>query len=627
MYLRFLNNINSGVSMADKNIIKNAVNKIDPKIINGFCLTICTVNGSGSVTANNILLRALFHMGIPVSGRNIFPSNIKGLPTWFTIRVSKDGYLGRVAHDDIIVQMNPQTFTKDLPYAVEGGVVFFGDHIDLPIERKGIISYPMPVKRLIKEAGIAHNLMEYMENMVYVGVVAQMLDIDLNKIEGALRRQFRRSPSVADENFAIVQLSADWAKQNLTKKDRYWVEPMEPLDEYIMTDGNTAGALGAIYGGFQFCSWYPITPATSLAESLVTFAPRLRVDPETNKKNYAIVQAEDELAAIGMAVGAGWAGLRAMSSTSGPGISLMSEYMSLAYYAEVPLVLWDVQRVGPSTGLPTRTAQGDLTLNYFLGHGDTQHIILIPSSVNECFEMGWKAFDIAERYQTPVIILSDLDLGMNLWMTKEFEYPNLPIDRGKVLWEKDLEDLPQPWGRYLDIDGDGIPYRTLMGNANEKAPYFTRGTGHDEYGKYSEDPVVWEKMLQRIKLKFETARENLPKPVLRKMPKAKIGLIAMGSTEPPVVEAQDKLLAKGIPTDYLRVRSLPFSREVIDFLKSHERNYVLELNRDGQLHQILRMEYCDFEIHLDSLAFMDGLPMTAEWITNAIFTKENVRDA
>lgn len=609
--------------MADEN--KTMVGQIDDKdkIVNDFCLTICTVNGSGSATANNSLLRALFHMGIPVSGRNIFPSNIKGLPTWFTIRASKDGYLGRVPHDDIIIQMNPQTFTKDLPCAVNGGVVFYGDHIDIPIEREGIITYPMPVKDLIKEAGVPRNLLEYMENMVYVGVVAQILGIDLTNIKGALRRQFRRVPSVADDNFAIVQLSADWAKQNLVKKDRYWVKPMEPLEGYIMTDGNTAGALGAIYGGFQFCSWYPITPATSLAESLVTFAPRLRKNPETNKNNYAIIQAEDELAAIGMAVGAGWAGLRSLSSTSGPGISLMSEYMSLAYFAEVPLVLWDVQRVGPSTGLPTRTAQGDLTLNYFLGHGDTQHIILIPSTVNECFELGWKAFDIAERYQTPVIILSDLDLGMNLWLTKEFDYPDRPIDRGKVLWEKDLEDLSQPWGRYLDIDGDGIPYRTVMGNLNEKAPYFTRGTGHDEFGKYTEDPEIWRKNLDRIKLKFELSRENLPKPVLRELPQAEIGLISMGSTEPAIIEAQDKLNALGIPTDFLRIRSLPFSCEVMEFIQSHERNYVLELNRDGQLHQLLVIEYCNLGHQLISLAYVDGLPMTADWIINTLSVKEN----
>ncbi len=598
----------------------------DADQINDFCLTICTINGSGSATANNTLLRALFHMGIPVSGKNIFPSNIKGLPTWFTIRASKDGYLGRVAHDDIIIQMNPSTFTKDLTYDVPGGVVFYGDHINLPIDREDVISYSMPVKDLIKQADVPRNLQDYMENMVYVGVVAHILGIGLDFIHDALLSQFRRKTSVAESNFAIVNLAAEWAGKNLEKKDRYRVEAMEPLDEYIMTDGNTAGALGAIYGGFQFCGWYPITPASSLAESLVTFAPRLRKDPETQKNNFAIVQAEDELAAIGMAIGAGWAGLRAMTSTSGPGISLMTEYMSMAYYAEVPVVVWDVQRVGPSTGLPTRTAQGDLNLNYFLGHGDTQQIVIIPSSVNECFEFGWKAFDIAEKYQTPVIVLSDLDLGMNLWMTKRFQYPDQPIDRGKVLWEEDLENISDEWGRYLDVDGDGITYRTLMGNAHEKAPYFTRGTGHDEFGNYSEDPEVWRRMMDRIKIKFETAKETLPNPVFRLLPGAKIGLIAMGSTEHAVIEAQDMLNKLGIPSDFMRVRALPFSKEVSEFIESHERNYVLELNRDGQLHQILSLEYCDMTDRLASLSYIDGLPMTAEWIIKSVSVKEQHKD-
>jgi len=599
----------------------------DEMRVNDFCMTVCTVNGSGSATANNTLLRAMFRMGIPVSGKNIFPSNIKGLPTWFSIRASKDGYIGRVAHDDIIVQMNPRTFKADLDYNVPGGVIFYGDHIQLPIDREDVIIYPMPVKELIKQAGVPRNLQDYMENMVYVGVVAEILGIGLDYIQNALLFQFRRKPSVAEDNFEIVKMAADWAHENLEKRDLYRVEAMEPLTDYIMTDGNTAGALGAIYGGFQFCAWYPITPASSMVESLITFAPRLRKNPETQKNNYAIVQAEDELAAIGMAVGAGWAGLRAMSSTSGPGISLMAEYMSMAYFVEVPLVLWDVQRVGPSTGLPTRTAQGDLTLNYFLGHGDTQHIILIPASVNECFEFGWKAFDIAEKYQTPVIVLSDLDLGMNLWMTKRFDYPDQPIDRGKVLWEEDFDKLPRDWGRYLDVDGDGIPYRTLMGNTHEKAPYFTRGTGHDEFGNYSEDPEVWQRMLDRIKMKIDSARESLPQPVIREMPNAEIGLIAMGSTEPTVFEAQDKLYKMGISADFLRVRALPLSNEVRDFIKSHQRNYVLELNRDGQLHQILVLDYCDMTNRLTSLSYIDGLPMTADWIIKSVSTKEQNKNA
>ncbi len=592
--------------------------------VNDFCMTICTVNGSGSATANTTLLRAMFHMGIPVSGKNIFPSNIKGLPTWFSIRVSKDGYLARVAHDDIIVQMNPTTFEEDINYDVPGGVVFYADHIEIPIYRDDVIAYPMPVKDLIEEADVPRNLREYMSNMVYVGIVSQMLGISLDAVHDALSTHFSHKPSVAESNFEVVKLAADWADANLEKKDRYHVEAMAPLDDYIMSDGNAAGALGAVYGGFQFCGWYPITPASSLSESLEAFATDLRKDPETGKNNFAIVQAEDELAAIGMAVGAGWAGLRAMSSTSGPGISLMTEYISLAYYAEIPLVLWDVQRVAPSTGLPTRTAQCDLMQNYTLGHGDTRHIILIPSSVNECFKFGWQAFDLAEKYQTPVIVLSDLDLGMNLWMTKKFEYPDKPIERGKILWEESLDAFEGDWGRYLDVDGDGIPYRTVMGNTHKDAPYFTRGTGHDEYGNYSEDPDVWKRTLERIRLKFDTACNDLPKPFFRNLKGADIGLIAMGSTEPALIEAQDKLEELGILTDFMRIRALPFADEVGEFIKAHDRNYVLELNQDGQLHQLLTLDYCDMTDRLMSLAYIDGLPMTADYIINAVSEKEDL---
>ena len=593
-----------------------------PKV-NNFSLTICTVNGSGSATANSTLYRALFRMGIPVSGKNIFPSNIKGLPTWFVIRVSKDGYLARVAHDDIIVAMNQQTFTEDLDYCVPGGVVFYADHINLPVQRKDIITYPMPIKELIKKADVPRNLRDYMANMLYVGIVAQMLGICMESIRQVLCFQFKNKPSVADSNYEVVLIGAKWAKANLEKKDRYSVASMPALKDHIMADGNTAGALGALYGGVEFCGWYPITPATSMVESMIFFAPQLRKDPETGKETYVIEQAEDELAAIGMVCGAGWAGLRSMTSTSGPGLSLMTEYLGLAYYAEIPVVVWDVQRVGPSTGLPTRTGQGDLTMSYFLGHGDTNHIILIPGSVNECFEFGWQAFDFAERLQTPILILSDLDLGMNQWMTKRFNYPDKPIDRGKVLWEEDLERLKGEWGRYLDVDGDGIPYRTLMGNQDPRAAYFARGTGHDQYGKYSENPQIWKDMLDRIKRKFETARSILPRPVLRKEEDAKIGLIAMGSTDPAILEAQDLLLQAGLSADYLRIRAIPFSDEVKQFILAHERNYVLELNRDGQLHQILTLNYQDLSGRMISLSISDGMPVTAAWVQTQVMEKEN----
>jgi 2-oxoglutarate ferredoxin oxidoreductase subunit alpha len=389
---------------------------------------------------------------------------------------------------------------------------------------------------------------------------------------------------------------------------------------------NTAAALGAIFGGVQFSAWYPITPASTLAESLNEFLPQYRKEPKTGKATYVVVQAEDELAAIGMTIGAGWAGLRSMTSTSGPGLSLMAEYMGLAYYSEVPVVVWDVQRVGPSTGLPTRTAQGDLTFSYFLGHGDTQYLILIPGSVDECFEFGWKAFDIAERYQTPVIVLSDLDLGMNQWMAGRFVYPDDPIDRGKVLWEEGLKDhITQhegKWGRYLDIDGDGIPYRTIPGNQHPLSAYFARGTGHDEFGQYSEDAKVWEEGLNRIKQKLENAQEFLPKPEMKNPSTSKIGIISSGSTHPAVEEAIDLLKADGISIDYMRIKAIPFSNEVRNFLHDHDRVYVVELNRDGQLHQVLSLEITDEAQKLIKTAHIDGLPLTAKWISGKIRSNE-----
>jgi len=462
----------------------------DIPVINNFGITFCTVNGSGSATANNTILRALFKMGIPVSGKNVFPSNIQGLPTWYTIRVNRDGWLARIEKDDIVVAMNPATISRDITYLVPGGVLFYADDIKYPIERADIFCYPMPVKKLIKEADVPSNLRDYVANMIYVGIVAQILGIELNAIYQALDFHFKGKKAPIDSNFTVVKAAADWAAANLVKQDSYRVERMNATEGYIMADGNTAAALGAIYGGVQFAAWYPITPASSLAESLNEYLPKLRKDPRSGKTTCVVVQAEDELAAVGMAVGAGWGGLRSMTSTSGPGFSLMSEYLGLAYFAEIPLVIWDVQRVGPSTGLPTRTAQGDITMAYYTSHGDKNFVLLFPGSVNECFEFGWKALDIAERLQAPVTVLSDLDMGMNQWMTEPFRYPDIPMDRGKILWEDDLEKMlnrfQEHWGRYQDVDGDGIPYRTVPGNRHKRAAYFTRGTGHDEFARYSE---------------------------------------------------------------------------------------------------------------------------------------------
>ncbi len=594
--------------------------------VNDFSITFSTINGSGSGTANTTILRALFKMGIPVSGKNIFPSNIQGLPTWFSIRVSKDGWLGRLEKDDIIVAMNPSTLQKDVDLLVPGGVLFYADDIRAQISRDDITVYAMPVKSLMKAADVPPKLRDYIANMVYVGVVAQMLGIELDKIYAALDFHFKGKQAAIESNYDVIKASADWAAENLVKSDPYRVEPMNATDGCIMADGNTAAAIGAIYGGLQFAAWYPITPASSLAESILEYLPMLRRNPDTGKSTYAVVQSEDELAAIGMAIGAGWGGLRAMTSTSGPGLSLMAEYLGLAYYAEVPVVVWDVQRVGPSTGLPTRTAQCDLTFVNFIGHGDTRMVILLPSSINECFDFGWQALDYAERLQTPVMVLSDLDLGMNLWMGEPFQYPDQPMDRGKILWEDDLEKMIErlqgQWGRYLDVDDDGIPYRTVPGNKHPKSAYFARGTGHDEYGNYSEEPEVWERNLARIKRKFETARELLPKPIISKMEGAEIGLIAFGSTESAVEEARVYLRDKGIPTNFMRVRAVPFSAEVMDFIDEHERNYVVELNEDGQLRQLLILDAPEYANKLEQVSHIDGLPLSAKWLQEQIIRRE-----
>ncbi len=591
------------------------------KIVNDFSITIATVNGSGSQTANITLLRALFKMGIPVSGKNIFPSNIQGLPTWYTIRVNEAGYTARKEDTEIVVALNPATFAKDLSTVKAGGVFIYPDDFKLPIDRQDIHIYKVPVKTLAKEADVSPSLREYIANMVYVGILAQILGIDMEKIHQALSFHFKGKEGPVNSNFKVIQAAADWFKSTLTKEDPYYLSPLNKTDDLILTDGNTAGALGAIYGGIQFAAWYPITPASSFAESLNIFLPRLR--KIGGKATYAVLQAEDELAAIGMAIGAGWTGLRALTSTSGPGISLMSEYAGLAYFSEVPVVVWDIQRVGPSTGLPTRTAQGDVTEITYLGHGDTQQIMLLPGNVHECFEFGWKAFDIAEHMQMPVFVLSDLDLGMNQWMTEPFEYPDAPMDRGKVLWEEDLEKLNGIWARYKDVDGDGIPYRTLPGNQHPSAAWFSRGTGHDENTRYSEDNVVWEALTARLKKKYETARGLIPSPILDEPKGSSRGIIAYGSSDQAVKEARDLLSReKGITTAYLRLRGLPWSDQVLDFVKRHDRIYVVEGNRDGQLRQVLSADMPAQADRFVSIAHSDGLPLTAKWIMDKILECE-----
>ena len=594
------------------------------RIVNDFSIIVGTANGSGSQTSNATILRALFKMGIPVSGKNLFPSNIQGLPTWYIIRASKDGFTARRDEREIVVAMNPTSFEKDLASVIPGGVFFYDDSIKQPITREDITVYPMPAKTIVRnDPAIPSNLRDLIANMAYVGIVAQMLGIEMDKIEAALSFAFKGKQKAIDLNLNFAKAAAEWAKTNLEKKDPYFFEPMDKTDGLIMADGNTAAAIGAIYGGVQFVGWYPITPATGLAEELNEYLPKLRQTAD-GKNTYAVVQAEDELAAIGMCIGAGWSGLRAMTSTSGPGLSLMTEFVGLAYFAEIPLVIWDVIRIGPSTGLPTRTSQGDLKFAANMGHGDTNAILLLPGSVNECFEFGWRAFDIAERVQTPVVVLSDLDFGMNQWMTEPFKYPDVPMDRGKILWEDDLKKLVEPWGRYLDKDGDGIPYRTVPGNRQPGSAYFTRGTGHDPYARYTEDSSAWESNMARIKQKFETAKQYLPKPVIETVDGAKEGIIAFGSAVAAVDEARVMLEKEtGRKTNFLRLRALPFTDEVREFVQKQDNVYIVEMNRDGQLYQQLLIAMPELASKLVSVAYSDGLPPAAKRVVKEIMAKES----
>jgi len=592
------------------------------KVVNDFSIIVGTKNGSGSSTANNTLLRAIFKMGIPVSGKNLFPSNIQGLPTWYTIRANKDGFTARREENEIVIAMNPDSFARDLASVAPGGAFFYADDIKQPITRADVAIYPMPVKQIVRgDPGIPSDFRDLVGNMVYVGILAQTVGLDLEKIYAALNFHFKGKQKPIDMNFNTVKASAEWAKVNLPKKDPFFLEPMDKTDGLIMADGNTAAAVGSIFGGVQFAAWYPITPASSLAESLNDYFPLLR-KREDGKHTYAVLQAEDELAAIGMAIGAGWSGLRSMTSTSGPGLSLMTEFAGLAYYAEIPVVVWDVQRIGPSTGLPTRTSQADLTFVNSMGHGDTQSVILLPGSVEECFEFGWRAFDVAEQLQAPVFVLSDLDMGMNQWMSKPFQYPDTSMQRGKVLWDKDIEELKGNWGRYLDKDGDGIPYRTVPGNKHPMSSYFTRGTGHDENARYTEDSSVWLRNMDRLRKKYETARTYVPAPVSYTKLGATVGIVGYGSTEAAILEAIHQLDTEhGIKADFMRIRALPFPQEVADFIQQYDQILVVEQNRDGQLKQLLTVEYPDQAANLKSVAFGDGMPASAKWVREGILAK------
>ena len=597
---------------------------IEP-IVNDLTIQAATVNGSGSQTANLVLTRAIFHMGIPVAPKNVFPSNIEGLPTWYQLRITPEGHMARSDKVDILVAFNLATWREDLKTVRPGGVVIHEEAFSTTDARTDLTYYAVPFSKLAKSKIQSDTLRKQLANMIYVGVVAGVLGVPWEALEHGVKRQFLAKPKAVPINLDAIKVGYDYWQDNFSKQDPYRLEPMTgAVEGKVLVEGNQAAALGALMGGVTVVAWYPITPSSSLCEYLIAYSDRFRVDPKTGEKLISVVQAEDELAAVGMAIGAGWAGARAMTSTSGPGISLMAEFSGLAYYAEVPVVIFDIQRIGPSTGLPTRTSQADLGFVYTLSHGDTKHLVLLPGSVEECYEFARDAFDYADRFQTPVFILSDLDLGMNLWMTPEFKYPDKKFDRGKVLSKEDLEKLAGEWGRYRDVDGDGVTYRTLPGTDHPAAGYFTRGSGHDEMARYTEGADAYARNMDRLAHKLETARHVLPTPVADEAG-ASIGLIAFGSTHAAVVEARETLAAAGKAVDYLRVRALPLSDEVAAFVGRHDHVYVVEQNRDGQLFDLIRLAVPGALVdRLRSIRHYNGQPIPAAAIAEPLLPGEAV---
>ena len=594
------------------------------RVVNDFSIQVATVNGSGSQSANNVLLKSIFAMGIPVSGKNLFPSNIAGLPTWYTIRASKHGYVARKKEIDILVAMNPETSKEDILSLPAGAVAIYQESENLAQYRDDVICYPVPFDKLTAAVCPEAKLRKLVKNMIYVGVVAKLTGMDLDAVEGALRRQFAKKQKAADLNWNAVKAGYDYAAESLTKHDPFVLERMHATEGKIIIDGNAAAALGCMFAGVTVVTWYPITPSSSLVEQLIDYLKKYRVD-EAGKATFAVVQAEDELAAIGMVLGAGWSGARSMTATSGPGISLMAEFAGLGYFAELPGVIFDVQRVGPSTGLPTRTAQADLLSAAYLSHGDTKHVVLLPANVKECYEFAQAAFDLAEQLQTPVFVLSDLDLGMNNWMSEPFDYPEKPLNRGKVLNADDLTRLGG-FARYKDVDGDGIGYRTLPGTAHPQAAYFTRGSGHNEKAQYTERPDDYQNLMERLNRKFDTARTLAPAPKVEQTGKSRIGLIAFGSSDFAVMESRDQLKkGYGVETDYLRIRAFPFARDVQDFVASHDRVYVIEQNRDAQMLSLLKLDLPAAAItKLRSVRHFNGLPIDARSVTDELVLQEEI---
>jgi len=609
--------------MATTDVALREASQMERKpVVNNMSIQVATVNGSGSQSSNTVLLRSIFQMGVPVSGKNMFPSNIAGLPTWYTIRANKDGYIARKKEIDFLVAMNSETAQEDVMSLAPGAVALYDEPLNLNKLRSDVTFYSVPFDKLVAPVCPEAKLRKLVKNMVYVGVVAKLLDIDMAEVEKAIRKQFATKAKAANLNFAAAKAGFDYASASLTKQDPYLIQRMDKTKGKIIIDGNSAAALGCMFAGVTVVTWYPITPSSSLVETLIDYMKDYRITKE-GKATFAIVQAEDELAAIGMVLGAGWAGARAMTATAGPGISLMSEFAGLSYYAEVPGVVWDIQRVGPSTGLPTRTSQGDVLSTAFLSHGDTKHIMLFPNSVSECFSMAQDAFDLAEHFQTLVFVMSDLDLGMNNWMSDPFEYPTEPIKRGKILSKEDLNRLGG-FERYKDVDGDGVGYRTLPGTDHPNAAYFVRGSGHNEKGLYSERPDDYERNMERINKKFETARSFVPRPEVVTTGKAKIGIIAYGSSHWGIVEARDQLRNEyGMETDYLRLKAYPFTREVHEFIEKHERVYVVEQNRDAQMMCLLKLDIKpELVTRLRSIAHIHGLPLDARSVTDELTSME-----
>ena len=589
--------------------------------VNDLSIQVATVNGSGSQTANLVLLRALFAMGIPVSGKNLFPSNIAGLPTWFTIRASRHGYIGRKKEIDVLVAMNPETAREDVLGLPPGASVVFDEPLRLDTLRSDLCFYPVPFDKLVAPICPDAKLRRLVRNTIYGGVLAWLLGIEMGAMEHALRQQLGRKVKAFGLNQAALTAGFEFAGATLAKRDAFRVARMDRTGGLILIEGNAAAAIGAMMAGVTVVTWYPITPSSSLCESLATYMRKYRMDPVTGRATFAIVQAEDELSALGMALGAGWAGARAMTATSGPGISLMAEFTGLGYWAEIPAVIFDIQRAGPSTGLPTRTSQGDILSTAMLSHGDTRHPLLLPASPAEAYTMAIQAFDLAERLQTPVFVMSDLDLGMNTWMSEPFEYPEAPPDRGKRLDHATLARVGE-WGRYQDVDGDGIAYRTIPGDG--MPGYFCRGSGHNERAQYSERPEDYRRMLDRLERKFDTARRLVPAPIVEPAPGATIGLVAFGTSHWATGESRDQLRDEhGVSASYLRLRAFPFAPEVAAFVDRHERVYVIEQNRDGQMGALLRLELTAAQAaKVRSVRHYDGLPIDARSITDEIVKQE-----